>query len=170
MTYLNAVVKDAPENAIDLVEGSRCFRQVATVGNSAVLLKLDGVIQLLANYRGRVEKRLEGLMKRGIETCEPTRGQFEELPGRGKSACLLSIGDRLASTKAVQYAEDLLRRLTQSGGEESNHFLGLLPIFERLQEATWISVPHRERISQVAEEILAYRMDDGCNSEELLQA
>ena len=80
------------------------------------------------------------------------------------------MGDRLSSAKAVQYAEHVLRRLAQAAVAETSSVLGLLSIFESLHEATQISVPHRDSIRQTAEEILARRLEDGCNSDELLQA
>jgi hypothetical protein len=167
LDLLNAVIRAAPENAVDIVAAAVNFDRIEQIWRLAMAATNADVLDTLAREVGRLFPTVARLAAetRRFETGSGAVG-FRATTYEGRLTVIVQMAERLASAELAAFVATIMARLVEwiDDGTNINDALGLLRALEanRFLPAD----DARNAIDEVRDAILV-QARNGCNVDEL---
>lgn len=168
LDLLNTVIKDTPENAVDLVNGAVNFKQIKTVWSFAASANNQSVLNKLSENTTILSTSLERLVyasrkhnpSKGVTTY--SGATFEE-----RLSILIDIADNIQNPIFLDLIEKLHTRLKQEWQTEHVNIdegIGVLRAFNRIK---WSSIDNLSGVFIDCRDTLIKEASHGCSSDNL---
>jgi hypothetical protein len=168
LDLLNAVIRDTPENAVDLIHGAVNFRQIKNIwsfansaNNQSVLKKLNENITALSTSLERVvyTSRKQSPSK-GITTY--TGATFEE-----RLSVLIDIADNLQNPVFLEQIKKLHAKLKHEWQTEHVNISEGIGILRAFNMISWSSIDNLTDVLVDCRDTLINEVSYGCSSDDL---
>lgn len=165
---LNAVVRGAPENAIDLVLGSNSIKQIDKIWGFAKVPANAPVLGAITRQITQLIPKIEELLHepRRIDMKGNAVG-FRGATFERRLAFLIEITDHLRHPDLLKLVEPLSVRLFEEWKTESSNILDAIEMLKALGNATWDQLASFAFLRESCRGVLLKEIEEGCDIDEL---
>jgi AAA domain (dynein-related subfamily). len=168
LDLLNAVVRRAPENAVDVVASAADFEQIERVWSFAKAQSSGEVLDALRNRSDQFAASLAVQMIKGRRV-DLGKGMFgyRGLTFERRLSVVVDVADRLASPEVATLIAPLFSRLQQEWESESVDIIDVVKLLRALDGSRSIAPVDRAHMTDIIESALMNEVRSGCRSDEL---
>lgn len=168
LDLLNTVVRQATDNAIDLISGAATFDQIHRIWVFAKAPMNGSVLDALRECSDRLADSMADHMakERRIDLGDGTIGK-RGMTFESRLATVIDMAERLASAELAKLVGPLFERLQFEWRSERPDINDAIDLLRRLENARYVEPSHREDMQQQIKSALVADIKLGCRSDEL---
>lgn len=168
LDLLNAVIRTAPDNAVDIVSGAASFDQVERVWSFA---KSDKGQAILETMRQNVDKLVDAVHVRMVDNRRITYHDgttvYRGLTFERRLATVVEISERLRSYRFAALAGPLFERLLSEWQTERPEVVDAAELLRVLEGTQYIPSKRMLEMRTIVEQSVFDEVRSGCGSDEL---
>ena len=168
LDLMNNIVRNAPENAVDLLIGSSSCRQIVVIWNFTESTESGRFAGCLREAGGDLFEAVSAVMMEEMELSRNTSAGLDDPTIEERIAMLLSMADVLRNPGFLELVQSHADYGSEIWNTRRANVTGCIEVLKTLNQSTWEPIARNQVLRLVFNRLIVNEVVNGCMSEELV--
>jgi Restriction endonuclease len=169
LDLVNAVIRAAPDNAVDIIAGAAGFEQIERIW---MLVKAQPNGDVRVALERQVERLLPTVGRLAVETRRTDLGgaiQFRDPSYERRLKVIVEMDDWLASRELAALVEPMMARLVQEWQDDQANIIDRVALLRALEDTSSLSLIDVAEVRSEVQNAILDEARNGCRADELYE-